>query len=279
VVSSADRPCVLDTSCLSIFARVGRVDLLSAVLAGHCFAAAEVRLELQNGVAAGHRALQDAIDAECVSWTRFVSLGELATYADVRRYVGQTGKGEAATVALAASRGWLPVLMATGWSAPVAVESWSGCGWAIAHDRVGLTPCASLEFEVTGCDPKMPSRVEAILRCQVDTSRRSQDPGLGQRGGDNDGIDRVPGCDRQQHPRHPRSEDTPGPGSGVALRSGDESPRSSRRAQRKPVSVRTSCSGSHPTSSRHCARPWVRRVRGVGDAIRPTGKRHYTCVR
>jgi hypothetical protein len=97
VVSSADRPCVLDTSCLSIFARVGRVDLLSAVLAGHCFAAAEVRLELQNGVAAGHRALQDAIDAECVSWTRFVSLRDLRGCAAVRGPDGQRGGSDRRT--------------------------------------------------------------------------------------------------------------------------------------------------------------------------------------
>lgn len=107
--TSLEVDCAIDSTCLIAFARVGRIPLLIGHFGARARAAKAVLAELQAGEQ-GRPGLDVICPEEWIAWHDLESFEELQEYAETLRFVGQSGKGEAATIALAKSRGWTAVL-------------------------------------------------------------------------------------------------------------------------------------------------------------------------
>lgn len=98
-----------DTSCLNYFARVGQLELLVGRYSGRATAAAEVRNELRIGAEA-HPALVHVVAANWIVWRSVETVEGLAVFGSVLSVVGERGRGEAGTVAVAFEGGFRAVL-------------------------------------------------------------------------------------------------------------------------------------------------------------------------
>lgn len=99
---------ILNTTILSNFARVGRLDLLQLVF-GKVYISTDVYAEVQDGLAEGYdfySALEEIIRApESRRWVHLTALTdqELGRFTDI---LGALHRGEASSIAIAATRGW-----------------------------------------------------------------------------------------------------------------------------------------------------------------------------
>lgn len=99
---------ILNTTILSNFARVGRLDLLQAVL-GNVYISTEVYAEVQDGLAEGYEfysALEELIHLpEGEQWLKLTAPTdeELHVFTNL---LGALHRGEASCIAIAVSRGW-----------------------------------------------------------------------------------------------------------------------------------------------------------------------------
>lgn len=99
---------ILNTTILSNFARVGRLDLLRLVF-GEVHISTDVYAEAQDGLAEGYdfySPLEDLIHAPASKqWIHLTALTdqELRLFTDI---LGALHRGEASSIAIAATRGW-----------------------------------------------------------------------------------------------------------------------------------------------------------------------------
>ena len=100
---------IANTTVISNFASIGRLDLLPQLL-GEVYLSTEVYAEIQDGLAEGH-AFYTGIETQVYplapqGWLRLTSLDSDAELRLFGQLLESLHRGEAASLAIAAQRGW-----------------------------------------------------------------------------------------------------------------------------------------------------------------------------